>query len=111
MERAGDGWGPGNASRLRDSLHAFLGAAPWVMLCNRLLHTLPDTALRDFADELLPEAPEAAAKLPEAAAKLVFGRVRWHALDDVILAAALGLRGSQLWRLISEDADAAQVCI
>ena len=104
----GTGWGRGDASRLRSALRAFINDAPWAMLCGRLLHSLPDEALLDFAADVLSDK---AGSRSEAAGKLALGRVHWHTLDDMMLAAALACRSTQLWRLIVEDGDAMQVRI
>ena len=100
----GTGWQAGEAQRLRYELADFLECSPWTVLCTRLLHVLPDPALLRFATELLADA-----ECAEPAALLVCGRARWHTLDDLMLACALGLHSQQVWRLIAEDDDDLQV--
>ena len=106
LGKTGTGWAPGDASMLRCALRAFMQSATWAVLCDRLLHSLPDAALLEFATDLLFDA---SSPRLGAAAKLTMGCVRWHTLDDLMLAAALGFRGAQLWRLIAEDEDAMEV--
>lgn len=108
LGETGTGWGRGDASMLRSALREFIKDAPWAMLCGRLLHSLPDDALQDFATDILSDK---AGSKSEVAGKLALGRVHWHTLDDMMLAAAFAFRGTQLWRLIVEDGDAMQVSI
>ena len=96
----GAGWSAADADALRRTLSAFLAEQPWA-LCRRLLHTLPDADLLDFARGLVRLQRDGVSD--SAALGLVFGDVRWRRVEDLLLAAALADHGRQLWRLLAED--------
>ena len=99
---SGGGWSAADADALRRTLSGFLAEQPWALLCRRLLHTLPDADLLDFARDLVRPQRDGSGS---AALGLVFGDSRWRRAEDLLLAAALADHGRQLWRLLAEDAE------
>jgi len=99
---SGAGWSAADADKLRRTLSAFLAEQPWALLCRRLLHTLPDADLLDFARHLVRPQRDGSGS---AALGLVFGESRWRRAEDLLLASALADHGRQLWRLLAEDAE------
>ena len=103
---SGAGWSAADADALRRTLFGFLAKQPWALLCRRLLHTLPDADLLDFARGLARPQRDGSGF---AGLDLVFGDVRWRRVEDLLLTAALADHGRQLWRLLAEDTEVHEV--
>ncbi len=99
---SGAGWSAADADALRRTLSDSLADQPWALLSRRLLHTLPDADLLDFARGLVAPQRDGSGS---AALALVFGDIRWRREEDLLVAAALADHGRQLWRLLAEDAE------
>ena len=101
----------GTAARhLSALLRAFVTRQPYAALCRRVLSPASDAALLRFATCLLRLH---GGGLEDGSAKgglqaLIFGRMRWRTLDDLLLFNAATLAAPQLVRALAEEEGSAR---